>query len=137
MAYLVSGTWVARTTHPALQKMRKGRDHEHDGSFPGAAPTTAGRGSRSWQHWRRWVAANAGAEGVGLGGVALLMDLLGPFITSTFLSATLLLAALIVASGALLESGLVGLLQWRVVRTVLPISRHRWVRATMAETSPL
>jgi hypothetical protein len=75
-----------------------------------------------WAFWRQWVAANAIAELVGLGGAALI----GVLVFARFEAAlTPLLAALImIVGGTFLEGVMVGVAQWLVLRQA--ISRMPW-----------
>src|SRR5574341_859707 len=94
-------------------------------------PHTPTAASWDWRLWRRWVAANALAELIGLGGSLLvglgLFALLGDASTGAVLA--LLIAAILL--GTFFEGVLVGLLQWRVLRDALPhLPRADWIKAT-------
>ncbi len=79
--------------------------------------------------YRYWLGANALAEIIGLGGTAFVGYFL--FARLTEPSESLLFSLLIILSGILLEGVAVALLQWSVLRTVLPKLRLRlWVLAT-------
>lgn len=80
--------------------------------------------------WQRWVIANALGELVGLGTVAVLgffmFECTGE--TANFTEA-IYIAAVFVLLGAF-EGAVIGLAQWRVLRTLLPSIRG-WVPATV------
>lgn len=85
------------------------------------------------EFWLRWVAANALAEGVGLGGIFVM----GFFLFSRFgqeIGATpvLLLATSAVLLGTF-EGVLVGAAQWWVLRRRVPtLTAHSWIGASAA-----
>lgn len=80
--------------------------------------------------WLRWVAANAVAELVGLGGVALL-GMYGVGATGAEPFRPLAFAATMIVVGTMLEGGVVGAAQWLVLRRALPgISARSWIVAT-------
>jgi hypothetical protein len=78
--------------------------------------------------WSRWVAANAGAEGIGLGVSALVA---GVVLVWTPWPLPAALAAML-AAGAF-EGLVVGAAQWRLLRRPLPrLTAGAWVGATVA-----
>lgn len=85
-----------------------------------------------WSLWRRWVIANALAEALGLGatlglGVAIFTLAGDP----QGLLAALAMILLMTSTGAI-EGAVVGLLQWRAMRSAFPdIARRAWVQATV------
>jgi hypothetical protein len=84
-----------------------------------------------WGFWGRWVAANALAELVGLGGSAAVAVGLATTTDSLGAAGVLLMAVAMIAIGTFLEGVLVGLLQGRVLRRALPALPPRaWVGAT-------
>ncbi len=86
-----------------------------------------------WSLWRRWVAANALAELIGLGGSLLAGFALLSIVDEESVGGLLLLAAVAIVLGTFFEGVLVGLFQWRVLRDPLPgLARRSWVRATAA-----
>ncbi len=83
------------------------------------------------QIYGRWVIANGAAEFIGL--TATLAMTAGLFSANDELSleAALVAAVGVAAAGAAVEGVVVGLAQWRVLRTALPmLGWWRWVRAT-------
>ncbi len=84
--------------------------------------------------WLRWVFANTWSELVGLGGTAAVAVALHRFWAGGPAPGRAILSALIVlASGALLEGGLVGVAQWKVLQYQLPLlPALPWVRSTIA-----
>jgi hypothetical protein len=88
--------------------------------------------SWNWSLYRRWIAANALAELIGLGGslatVGAIFWLAGGVETPLIVIVMALIAILF---GTLFEGVIVGLFQWRVLREVFPaITRRVWVTAT-------
>jgi len=84
-----------------------------------------------WTLWRRWVAANAVAELIGLGGSALVLIGLIALVDENSVGGILLMAAGAILLGTMLEGVVVGLLQWCVLRDALPtLPRRSWVTAT-------
>lgn len=83
--------------------------------------------------WLQWVFANAWSELVGLGGTAAVALLLHrQWAEATTLLPVVLTALCILGAGTLLEGGLVGLAQWKVLQYRLPLlPALPWVRATM------
>jgi hypothetical protein len=86
-----------------------------------------------WALWRRWVAANALSEMVGLGATLALGALIIPRLEQVGSAAAVLLAfATAVASGAI-EATLVGLAQWWAMQPWFPqVRRRAWWLATLA-----
>ena len=81
--------------------------------------------------WRRWTAANAFAELVGLGATFATIGLLSSKIDNRQLAGILLSFAIAVASGAI-EATVVGLAQWWAMHPWFPaIGRLAWWRATL------
>ena len=80
----------------------------------------------------RWVGANALGELIGLGATfAIGVGLFSGLAESPGLLPTLLTALLMTASGVI-EGGVVGWLQWQVLREAFPmVMRGVWVRATI------
>lgn len=84
-----------------------------------------------WQFWRRWVAANALAELIGLGGSLLIGLALFALLGEGSIGAVIGLVIAAILLGALVEGVLVGWFQWRVLRDALPgLPRGAWVKAT-------
>jgi len=81
---------------------------------------------------RRWTVANAVAELLGLGGVALLaLALFGDRNAGTTAAAEIERAAAFVAAGAF-EGAVVGAAQWGVLRRALPdVTARSWIGATI------
>jgi hypothetical protein len=80
--------------------------------------------------WQRWVAANAGAEAVGLGLTALVAYLL--FRSGEPSGAGALAAALALVVAGSVEGLCVGAAQWSVLHRVLPrLAARRWIGATI------
>lgn len=82
-----------------------------------------------WGFWSRWVGANALAELLGLGSSALLW--IAYFTGLEAQLGVMASAALVVVGSTLLEGTAVGVLQWQVLRRVLPkLSLASWWSAT-------
>ena len=85
----------------------------------------------SWSLWARWVAANAVAELVGLGGSDAVSVGLASHTSRMGAAGVLMMAVAMIAIGTCLEGMLVGLLQGRVLRHALPgVPLGAWVGAT-------
>lgn len=82
-----------------------------------------------WDTWRAWILANLAAEALGLGATLLIgVLLLGEMESRIGIVPVVLLA---VTLGALCEGGIVGSLQWLVLRRPAPSIHWRaWVMAT-------
>ncbi|MGE5333540.1 MAG: hypothetical protein ACM3N4_02470 [Nitrososphaerota archaeon] len=82
-----------------------------------------------WDTWRAWVLANLAAEALGLGATLLIGVLFLGAAESQFGIVPVALLAVIL--GAVCEGGIVGSLQWLVLRRPAPSIRWRaWVMAT-------
>lgn len=84
--------------------------------------------------YRRWILANAIAEGLGLGGTFVIGLIIAPHVDdSQGVAAILAGAAAAIGLGVLLEGVLVGWAQGRVLCAALPpLRRSTWIRATSA-----
>jgi hypothetical protein len=93
---------------------------------------TGGDGRRpDWRIWRHWVVANGWGELVGLGGSAAVAFLVLGTADDAGVLRVIGNAAFIVVVSTLLEGGVVGVAQWRVLTRVLPrLTRARWIYAT-------
>jgi len=81
--------------------------------------------------WLRWVGANALAELVGLGATFIIDYLIISKIAGQGMPGSVASILLVAASGAI-EGGVVGILQWSVLRRPFPsITRRAWVLATI------
>lgn len=84
-----------------------------------------------WNLWRRWVAANAIAETIGLGGSALVVVAMMTLIDADTVGGMLLTASVSVLLGAFFEGVLVGAIQWRILRGVFEnLTQRAWVVVT-------
>ena len=82
--------------------------------------------------YMRWIWANAWSELVGLGGTFAFGFLLFSGLDQTSVSATLAGVAFAIVAGAMLEGGVVGWAQARVIRARVPdFSYRRWIWATV------
>ena len=83
------------------------------------------------RQWRLWALYSALAYTVILAIVVGLTSL-GLDVTRVAVNHRLVGSLLLATSGALLYGGVLGALQWRVLRQRLPIPRRAWVRAAVA-----
>jgi hypothetical protein len=90
--------------------------------------------SAGLEFYRRWVQANAWAEGLGLGATLVLAGLLGQHLGAPRSVATALTEAVgAIATGTLLEGALLGAFQAAVLRDHLPgLWPATWIAATTA-----
>jgi hypothetical protein len=88
--------------------------------------------SAGLEFYRRWVQANAWAEGIGLGATLVLAGLLGQHLGAPRSTATALIEALgAIAAGTVLEGAVLGAFQGAVLRDYLPGLRPAaWTAAT-------
>lgn len=93
-----------------------------------AIPTTTGKG----RLWRRWIAANALGECLGLGLTFLVIGLVFSRLGAQQSVGFILFAFLVAVASGALEATLVGLAQWWAMHPWFPaISRFHWWRATL------
>jgi hypothetical protein len=82
-----------------------------------------------WSTWRRWVAANAFGELIGLGGAALVGFL--AFTKIEALYGPIVMALIMILAGTFLEGVVVGAAQWAVLRqAILQLRWPGWIGAT-------
>ena len=86
----------------------------------------------NWSLWRRWVAANALAEMLGLGATFALGVAIFALLGEPQGSLAALGMILLMTSTRAIEGVVVGLLQWSAMRRSFPrITRKAWIMATL------
>lgn len=83
--------------------------------------------------WRRWMLANGVAEAAGLGATLALDAVILSTLDLQSNPLRLLLGIVMITVTGALEGVIVGVLQWRVLRTPFPqVTRRSWLTATVA-----
>ncbi len=86
----------------------------------------------NWRIWRSWTFANAWSELVGLAGSAGLAILVFGTAAPSDTAAILFVACIMIIMATLLEGGVVGFAQWRVLSgTLSQLTARQWIGATV------
>lgn len=82
--------------------------------------------------WLRWIAANTASELIGLGATFLVIGLVTPRMASKGTAVAALLSFAVAVGSGMIEATVVGLAQWRVLRSVFTaVTFVAWWRATL------